>query len=79
VNQARGLPFTPIGLRAVDAARYVGVSETTFREWVRREIMPAPRRQGDCVMWDTEELTIAFRALPRDGQPANDDWNGIAL
>jgi excisionase family DNA binding protein len=76
---AKALSFTPIGMRIADAARFVGVSETTFREWVRRGLMPSPRRIGDCVMWDTDELKEHFRALPREGAPANDDWVGVAL
>jgi excisionase family DNA binding protein len=76
---AKVLSFTPIGVRIADAARFVGVSETTFRDWVRRGLMPAPRRVGDCVMWDTDELKEYFRALPREGQPANDEWKGTAL
>lgn len=76
---SRSVSFTPIGLRAADAARYVGVSETTFRNWVNSGIMPAPRRYRDCVIWDSEELVIAFRALPRDGEPVDDEWNGVAL
>lgn len=72
------LSFVPIGLRAVDAARYVGVSESKFREWVERGLMPKPRREDNCVIWDSDELAIAFRALPRDGQPAN-DWDDVAL
>ena len=74
----RVLSFVPIGLRAVDAARYVGVSESKFREWVERGLMPKPRREDNCVIWDSDELAIAFRALPRDGQPAN-DWDDVAL
>lgn len=75
---ARALSFVPLGLRAVDAARYVGVSESKFREWVERGLMPKPRKEDNCVIWDSEELAIAFRALPRDGQPAN-DWDDVAL
>lgn len=75
---SRTLSFVPLGLRAVDAARYVGVSESKFRQWVERGLMPKPRKEDNCVIWDSEELTIAFRALPRDGQLAN-DWDDIAL
>ncbi len=76
---SKPLSFTPVGVRIGDAARFVGVSETTFREWVKRGLMPRPRRLGDCVMWDTDELKDYFRALPREGEPANDDWAGAAL
>lgn len=67
------LSYPPLGLRADEAARFVGVGETKFREWVERGLMPKPRRLDNCVMWDSQELAVAFRALPRDGEPAN-DW-----
>jgi len=72
----RALSFVPLGLRAVDAARYVGVSEAKFRDWVSRGLMPKPRKSDSCVIWDSEELAIAFRALPRDGELAN-DWGEV--
>ena len=71
--------FIPAGMRAPDAARFVGVSETKFREWVTKGHMPQPYQQDDCVIWDSDELRNALRSLPRRGQPANDDWAGAAL
>lgn len=72
------LTFVPVGLRAPDAARYVGLGETKFREWVKRGLMPKPRKQDDCVIWDSEELAIAFRALPRDGEQVS-SLDGVTL
>lgn len=62
------------GLRHVEAAIYVGVSPTKFDDWVRRGLMPKPKRQDDVVVWDQHKLDLAFEALP-DELEVN-PWDG---
>lgn len=57
--------WVPRGLRALEAARYVGVSKSKFLEEVDKGTMPRPREWGGCVLWDSRELDDAFDALPR--------------
>lgn len=53
----------PRGLRAEQAAAYVGVSPDTFRAEVKAGRMPAPIRLGRRVVWDRCALDKAFDAL----------------
>jgi predicted DNA-binding transcriptional regulator AlpA len=67
------------GLRRVEAAIYVGVSPTKFDDWVKRGLMPKPKRQDDIVVWDQLSLDSAFEALrdegERAGQQGSSSWN----
>lgn len=55
------------GLRREEAAVYVGVAPTKFDDWVRRGVMPKPKRQDGVVVWDILRLDSAFDSLPSDG------------
>jgi hypothetical protein len=44
------------------------VSPTFFRKLVASGTMPRPRRLGSRKVWDVDELDVAFKALPRDGE-----------
>jgi hypothetical protein len=65
----------PRGLRREEAAAYVGVSPSKFDDWVKRRVMPGPKRQDACVIWDRLALDVAFAALPDTdaGNPWDDD------
>lgn len=68
----------PLGLRRPDAAAYLGISPSTFDEWVESRLMPRPRRVGGVVVWDREELADAFRAIPREGEiPQDAIWDNV--
>ncbi len=62
-------------MRRVTAAQYVGISATTFDEWVTAGIMPDPARVGGVVVWDKIALDDAFDALK--GEPTDNEWEGI--
>ena len=65
--------YPPRGLSRSDAARYVGVGESTFDEMVRDRRMPKPRSIGSRVVWDRVEVDIAFSDLPRKEVNAIDE------
>lgn len=54
------------GLSEAEAAIYVGLGATKFRELVAAGIMPRPRVIGDRRVWDVVELDAAFSALPAE-------------
>ena len=51
------------GLSRVEAARYVGISTSTFDKLVREGEMPKPFRIGSRTIWDLRKLDTAFDAL----------------
>lgn len=55
------------GLDENEAAVYLSLSPTFFRELVAAKLMPRPRVAGGRRIWDVEELDLAFKALPREG------------
>jgi len=55
------------GLDEGEAAVYLSLSPTLFRQLVAQDIMPRPRVVGRRRIWDVEELDRAFVALPREG------------
>lgn len=66
--------FFALGLSRETAARFVGVSPTTFDAMIKAGTMPNPRRVGARKLWDRRELESAFDALPRDGEGASNPW-----
>ena len=64
--------ITPRGLRHDTAAAYVGVSPSKFDEWVKRGLMPRPKKLDKCTIWDRRALDSAFDDLPTDDQMK--DW-----
>jgi hypothetical protein len=55
------------GLGEAEAAVYLSLSPSLFRQLVAQAIMPRPRLVGRRRIWDVEELDRAFAALPREG------------
>lgn len=61
---SRPLPFDcPRGLNRVEAARYVGVSPTTFDRLVAEGMMPEPKAIGARRVYDRSQLDQAFDAI----------------
>jgi predicted DNA-binding transcriptional regulator AlpA len=56
--------YPPRGMSRNDAARYVGVGESTFDEMVADRRMPKPRKIGSRTVWDRIEIDVAFSELP---------------
>jgi len=54
------------GLSEPEAASYIGVGLTLFREMVADRRMPRPRRINRRVVWDRRELDLYFDRLPHD-------------
>jgi len=72
--------FFALGLSRLDAAKFVGVSPTTFDGLVAEGVMPAPRRIRSRKLWDRRELEAAFDDLPRDGRETSETnpWDTYA-
>lgn len=61
------------GLSEGEAALYIGIGATTFRELVAEGIMPRPRLLRGRKLWDVDDLDAAFRSLPTENPPAKID------
>lgn len=59
--------YPPRGLRAPDAARYMGLSRTKFYKLVDENRLPKPKRVDGCTIWDRLELDAAFDDLNAEG------------
>jgi len=59
--------FLRRGLSEPEAALYVGLGASKFRELVDTGIMPRPHLIGRRRVWDIDDLDAAFKALPVEG------------
>ncbi len=58
------------GLVEAEAALYIGgLGATKFAELVKAGHMPRPRLLAGRRVWDVDELDAAFRSLPVEGAP----------
>lgn len=64
------LAYPPRGLSREEAARYVGVSPSTFDRLIAEGRMPRPAHIGKRVVWDRLKLDAAFSDLD-DGDQGN--------
>ena len=73
----RDLPFVPRGLSRVEAARYIGVSPSTWDKLVEAGTMPKPKQIRARRVWDREAVDIAFNRIdaPADDEP--NDWDHV--
>jgi predicted DNA-binding transcriptional regulator AlpA len=55
------------GLSEPEAALYVGLGSSKFRELVDAGVMPRPHLIGRRRIWDIDDLDAAFKALPVEG------------
>ena len=76
--QIMPLNLAPRGLRREFAARYVGISPTTFDQMVGDGRMPKPKVIGAARVWDRQALDMAFEQLPSvDGETATNEWDAV--
>lgn len=57
------IAYPPRGMSRDEAARYVGVSNTTFDRMVQAGSMPRPKRVFSRLIWDRLQLDAAFTDL----------------
>lgn len=57
------IAYPPRGMSRDEAARYVGVSITTFDRMVQAGWMPRPKRVFSRLIWDRLQLDAAFTDL----------------
>ncbi len=55
------------GFSETEAAVYLSLSPSFFRQLVIANKMPRPRLIGTRRVYDIEELDAAFKAMPREG------------
>lgn len=68
------------GLSASEAALYVGLGATKFRELVVEGRMPKPRLIDGRRVWDIDDLDAAFKSLPTeegDGAEKPNTWSDL--
>ena len=66
------------GLPEVEAAIAIGVSQTKFRELVAAGTMPSARVVGGKLVYDVDELRLAFKNLPHQGGDVEvDTWADV--
>lgn len=64
------------GLGDVEAAAAIGLGVSKFRAMVDDGRMPRPRKADGRLLWDVDELRVAFKSLPREGgEERADSWN----
>lgn len=70
------LPFDcPRGLSRIEAARYVGVSPSTFDKMVNSGVMPQPKRVGGRCIYDRTALDQAFDSLQSGADVEPNDFD----
>lgn len=62
------------GLSEAQAAAYVGIGQTKFRELVESNKMPRPRLIGTRRLFDIVLLDAAIDDLPMEGGETVDTW-----
>jgi predicted DNA-binding transcriptional regulator AlpA len=68
----RELSLPRYAMRREEAAASLAISPTLFDSWISAGLMPAGRKIGGVVLWDTEEVRQFWCRL-RDGEPSCDD------
>ena len=63
----------PRGLRAPDAAHYIGLSKSKFLDLVHEGILPQPVYIGRCALWDRLDLDAAFENF--EPKVADNPWD----
>lgn len=70
------------GLGEPEAALYLGVGASKFRQMVNEGRMPRPRLIDSRRVWDVDDLDAAFRNLPIERSAENEDddpWSRVSV
>jgi hypothetical protein len=66
------------GLGESEAALYVGLGTSKFRQLVEQGVMPRPHLAGRRRVWDIDDLDAAFKSLPIEGEAVEiDTWADV--
>lgn len=78
---AVAMSYAPEGLARSEAARYVGLGETTFDHAVKKGFMPKARRYPNArrLVWLKRELDRALEDLPVDDDEPPNEYAGVKL
>jgi hypothetical protein len=68
-------PIERLAYRAAEAAAVMGVSETVFRDWVARGLMPKPFKIDRVSLYSARALELAVAALVDKESGAIDSSN----
>lgn len=77
------MPYWPIRLSEDQAALFVGISKTAFRnKWSKQKTYPQPVREGGRLLWHRRQLEgfvdAQFGLTQSPGAPAGDDtWDDL--
>ena len=72
----RALPFDcPRGLSRAEAARYVGVSPSTFDKLIADGTMPKPKQIRARRVWDRAALDLAFNSIDGGSDDEPNDFD----
>lgn len=69
--------ISPRGLRADDAAAYLGMSKTKFLELVDRGMIPRPFTIDSIKIWDRFDLDAVIDAAKEDTPSENNSFDKI--
>ncbi|MFT0892924.1 helix-turn-helix transcriptional regulator [Pseudochelatococcus sp. G4_1912] len=70
------------GLGEPEAALYLGLGSSKFRQLVNEGRMPRPRLIDSRRIWDVDDLDAAFRGLPIEGDSGHEDddpWSRVSV
>jgi predicted DNA-binding transcriptional regulator AlpA len=56
------------GLSEPEAALYIGLGSTKFRELVKQGRAPRPRSIDSRRLWDIDDVDAFFKSLPTEGE-----------
>lgn len=65
------------GLSEPEAALYIGLGASKFRQLVAAGRMPRPRVIDGRRVWDVDDLDAAFKSLPLEGGEGT-GWEDVA-
>ena len=71
-------PVPRIAVGRDEAAASLGISRNLFNTMVDDGRMPRPRVVNGRRLWDADEVRVAFRTIPRDGdETSSNPWDMV--